>query len=251
MGCWHELCVVSGIYPGSRPGMLIAPFPGELKKVTETIAGEVEASGETNLGLSQLTFLVAEALKTTLPLENGGLTKNDHDVWWIPYDLFKWHGFDTSIAIGHFDENGEYKIDYSGEKRKIGPKNGNEIWPIPNGVGVEVRRVRKSNEYGGFDVVVVEDDNVNGWEREQTQRTDCCARFSPNFFVLEGCYRYLEEWLDPSVSPAVPTKTAHGLSLPLAGELYEIIHSRKRDRSKHFNSPVPVRSEWICFCQGI
>jgi len=55
---------------------------------------------------------------------------------------------------------------------------------------------------------------------------------SPNFFVLEGRYRYLEAWLDPSVPPQVPSQTAHGQSesLPPAGEFYEIIHSRKCDR---------------------
>jgi hypothetical protein len=234
MGCWDELCVVSGIRPGGGPKALI--YHGDLEEVASAIAEEVDASDETHLTLSQLRSIITEALTTTLPISEGGLSQHEDDVWWIPDGLLEWHGFDTSVAIGHFDEEGECPIDTSGEKRKLEQNDTDGFWPIPNGVCVEVRRVREGDS-GSFEVVVVEDGDAEGGEREEERFSQCTAAAygnSPNFFVLEGCYRYLEAWLDPSISPQVPSKTVHGQSLPLAGEFYELIHSQKRDRRKSF-----------------
>jgi hypothetical protein len=232
MGCWDELCVVSGIRPGGHPWALFSP--SDLEELSSTIANEVHVLTETHLDLSQLTSIVTEALTTFLPREAGGLSQYDGDVWWVPEGLFDWEGFDTSVAIGYFNEMGECPIDTSGEMRKVDQNEAGEFWPIPNGVGVEVRRVRQGDS-GSFDVVVIEDNNGKGGEWEEKRWSQCAAHVGiegPNFFVLEGCYRYLEMWLDPSVPLSVPSQAAHGQSLPLAGEFYEIIHSRMHARRK-------------------
>ncbi|KAF8903674.1 hypothetical protein CPB84DRAFT_1677885 [Gymnopilus junonius] len=47
-----------------------------------------------------------------------------------------------------------------------------------------------------------------------------------NFFLSEGCFHYLEAWLDFSSLP----KTQHDQYLSFAGELYEVLNSREEGR---------------------
>ncbi|KAH7928587.1 hypothetical protein BV22DRAFT_1058536 [Leucogyrophana mollusca] len=56
---------------------------------------------------------------------------------------------------------------------------------------------------------------------------------NPNFFVSEGCYRYLEAWVGIDGLPLRNAHVPHTRGLSFAGELYEIVNSRmeQRDRS--------------------
>ncbi|THU79772.1 hypothetical protein K435DRAFT_697119 [Dendrothele bispora CBS 962.96] len=94
------------------------------------------------------------------------------------------------------------------------------------GRGVELRRVRIPNGYGGFRIVVspLENSDVG----EITENTVCTSyRGSTNFFALEGPYRYLEAWIDrASLPPRSVAFPQDPVNMDFAGELYEIVNSR-------------------------
>jgi hypothetical protein len=149
-------------------------------------------------------------------------------VGWIPEGFGKWEGFNTCVAIGQFDESGyPGMIDRPGDPR-------DEDWIIPYGCEIEVRRVREGH-WQSFDTLVGDDSGVEGEEVECYYETHCVGA---NIWAHEGCYKYLEAWLNqPPSWPAVYSKTSSlGFSLP--GELYEIATSRKqpgRSTSPHSN----------------
>jgi len=95
----------------------------------------------------------------------------------------------------------------------------------PNGRDVVLRRVYSDLESACFNYVVTE-------AVKHEVESDCTAwRGNPNFFVLEGCYKYLEAWLDwdslPPRGMAFPGD-AEPMSIP--SEFYEIVNSQKQRR---------------------
>jgi len=79
-----------------------------------------------------------------------------------------------------------------------------------------------------------------GNEKMEKIRSECTPYDgNPNFFVLEGCYRYLEAWLDwdslPPRSVAFPNDAE---PMSIASELYEIVNSREEPRGQYFYENV-------------
>lgn len=210
MSVWDELCPLSGITSGDGPRSLVNV--DNQRQTAASIAAEIYAGHESDLALDELIEAISDALATTI-LDRNPLGYR----WWLQDTVYRWRGFSTAVAIGHFKgDMGVCPIDATDSK-------------VPSGVGVEVRRVRKS-EGGWFNTVVITE--KDGSEREEDQTSTCSAYSGgeslPNFFVLEGGWKYLEAWLDPSVSPSAKSQP-----LSLAGELYEIINSRVERRSTY------------------
>ena len=91
------------------------------------------------MNMSHLKSIIAEALTTKVPLEEGVLALHFHDCRRLLDGLLEWQGFDTSIAIGHFDENGKCAKDFASGVRKLGPNEAEDCsgWPVLHGIGVE------------------------------------------------------------------------------------------------------------------
>ncbi|EIW78300.1 hypothetical protein CONPUDRAFT_138635 [Coniophora puteana RWD-64-598 SS2] len=75
----------------------------------------------------------------------------------------------------------------------------------------------------------------NGETEERRERitSHTSARFpNPNFFVSEACYRYIEAWISWDALPVQNPDVQHTPSLDMAGELYEIVNSRTKQRDR-------------------
>ena len=210
----NELCLLSGLRPGGGPSHLLEDY--NMDRVVQEIAGEIKAISET----TPLDLL--SILRESLAL---AASYNLYDSIWEnekPPGLTEWSYFDISIAIGYFDgELGCCKA-YN-HNFKTGAAH------APGGRNVELRRVCSDVEGAWFEHVVAEA-SVVGCE----MRSDCRTFWgNPNFFVLEGCYRYLEAWLDrdglPPRSVAFPDDAE---PMSIASELYEIVNSREQPRCK-------------------
>lgn len=130
----------------------------------------------------------------------------------------------TCIGIGYWDEHGDFNA-----YRKI-----NKLSTVPDGREVDVIRLRDSDGHGGvFNTVVGLYIDASGKEKEDYREIDCDPTDSPCIFLCEHCYHYLEAWIDfnalPERSYVFPNESE---PLSFAGELYEVINSRKDKRSK-------------------
>lgn len=147
---------------------------------------------------------------------------------------------ETFVALGHWDDDGEFAF-YHGKGE------------IPDGTHVEMRRVRDADGYGGkFNTLLSNDndqedkeggheddddaqdegDSDDGEEEEgQFRNTNCDPVDSPCLFLCEHCYHYMRAWLDVDSLPDRRRAFPSGPEvLSFAGELYEIINSRKQQR---------------------
>jgi len=147
---------------------------------------------------------------------------------WQPNGLGDWAGFQTCIAVGYFHRDARKYYYGDGELGWHDLYNARFM----DGKDVEVFRVR-DGESGHFDTIVVtNEDGVTETDVPvDAQMAIFCSSMgtheNPNFFLSEGCYRYLEAWVDfqslPSRSLGFPSDPA---PMTFAGELYEIINSR-------------------------
>ncbi|KAH7910965.1 hypothetical protein BJ138DRAFT_1113617 [Hygrophoropsis aurantiaca] len=199
MGGYDQLCIVCGVSPMGGPTQFFLDHESSAIDMSEEIAKAIAPSNST-LTYEELLEIVHEAL----------LEAYDHD--WFADDLHRWPGFRTCIALGFFDdEDGAAELfpDELGKKTRF-----------PNGLKVQTRPVCDAGA-GGFGAVVGEEQNVythcTSWDRN-----------NPNFFVSEGCYHYLQAWIDMRNLPPPNSSQTPGLSF--AGELYEIVNSRKELR---------------------
>jgi hypothetical protein len=140
----------------------------------------------------------------------------------MPPGLGSWPHFDRAIAIGFFDYLGLCRPRYCDDEGNV---------HIPGGREVEVRRVHTNNEGGWFDYIVTE--SSNGSERWEKATSYCSPlQENPNFFVLEGCYKYLNAWLDwDGLTPRNVAFPNDVEPMSLASEFYEIVNSRAEIRS--------------------
>jgi hypothetical protein len=221
---WDELCVLSGIGPEGGPYRLFEK--SQLHEVVSAIATDIHklASIDTaspSISKSDLEYIIQKALPHPF---------QDH--------IRQWPGSQTCIAIGHFDRHGDFPKGWVTEKQT--EERTVENARILSGDDVQVRSVN-SWENGAFHVTVVR--LPNGELEQQQQRSDCNCRMHDsmsNFFVLEGCWMYLQAWLDVSSQPILSSHS--GKPLSLAGEFYEIINSRQEKRRCTYRSRTSVLS---------
>jgi len=230
---WEELCILSGIGPGGGPSCLLNE-----SKVDETASAMVyeiqnltlpgDATRSHGLTEHDLQHIVEEALTIA--------STDEDDFWnipgsvptWFPNHIIGWSGLQSCIAIGHFvGRNGECPKDWGTDN------NCGEWTPgsarIPLGDNVEVRIVEWYQGGGKFCTVIV---RLPDGEEDADEGSDCsCAMNNGigNVFVLEGCWIYLQAWLDVSLPPRL--SSCSGEPLSLAGEFYEIVNSRKEGRN--------------------
>lgn len=206
MGCWDELCLICGVC-GNGPRALL--HKSSIDEEAEAIAKDIIANEPHDKTPHELQEIIREGLVATGP---DDWTK---DTPWVPRGLGSYSEM-HDVAIGHFDpDTGECQL-----------KNNR----FPRGKGVEVLRVAGGIDSGTAEKVICEVDGKNV-EVERYLTVTSSAR-NPNFAVCGHCYHYLEVWLDWSSFP--PRSCAFPASrkpLRYAGELYEIVNSRKRRRS--------------------
>lgn len=210
----NELCLLSGLRPGGGPSHLLLP-DDDIDRVIKEMANEIKAISETTP--LDLLSILHESIALAASDDSGDDTWNSQK----PPGLTDWSYFDICIAIGYFDES-----DYGGCKACYHNRKTDAV-RAPGGRNVELRRVYSDMEDVCFDHVI-----MGGVHCEM--QSDCTTfRGNPNFFVLEGCYKYLEAWLDrdslPPRSVAFPDDAE---PMSIASELYEIINSRKHPRCK-------------------
>jgi hypothetical protein len=202
MGGQEVLCLLSGIGRGGGPRNLV--LQSDLHDVVNEMVDEIRATSITSL--PNLASILHDALV---------LAADGDDTTWMPHGLGKWPYFDACIAIGFFDQDGYY-IDYGDG---------------PNTREVEMRRVFTYNEGGFFDYVLT--DTQDSQILEEVPSNCWPWDDNPNFFVLEGCYIYLNAWLDRDNlshrSVAFPNDAE---PMSLASEFYEIVNTRAQPRSK-------------------
>jgi len=199
------------------------------------MADEIFVARKSIIGpsVAELTSIIAEALDTTSPPEPTSTTlfRDDYDsdsdsehistnVDWIPAGLGQWEGFNTCVAIGSFSERG-----YPGMIDRIGDPWDEETI-IPYGCDIEERRVREGHS-NSFDILVQDNSGGECDELEVYGETHCVGG---NIWAHEGCYKYLEAWLDRLSSWPMVRSCTSSLGFSLPGELYEIAISRTRSR---------------------
>jgi len=227
---WEELCVLSGIGPEGGPRYLL-----DKSKVDETasaMACEIQnltlADDATpSLTEHDLWHIVEEALTIATTGDDDDDYYRPGVPTWFSDHIISWPGRQRCIAIGHF-------VGWDGEcPQEWGTYNNFGEWTpgparIPLGDNVEVRIVDSYRNCGKFSTVVV---RLPDGEEDTDEKSDCnCATNNGigNVFVLEGCWIYLQAWLD--VSLPLSLSSCSGEPLSLAGEFYEIVNSRKERR---------------------
>jgi hypothetical protein len=218
---YDELCLLSGIRPGGGPRNLLSQ--NDLDRIVTEMTEEIKTISKSVP--SDLDSILRESLALAA---HQDVNHYNEENTWKPPGLTQWPSFDICIAIGYFDESGCCEALYHGE-------DGNPR--APGGHDVELRRVYTDQGSVWFDYVITGD---TGYEKKERIRSNCTVDSNnPNFFVLEGCYRYLEAWLDwdslPPRCVAFPDD-AEAMSIP--SEFYEIVNSREDPRGKHQNTSL-------------
>ncbi|KAI0040291.1 hypothetical protein FA95DRAFT_1503081 [Auriscalpium vulgare] len=154
-----------------------------------------------NLPSDEITAALVDALRLAVA-DKDNLTYSERPDWFPDGD---WPGFERSIAVGHFNEDGDAPF-------RRDPETG--VAHFPDGKEVQARLVGDGSS-GRFETQYVT--GADGEEQEVDRETATSGR--PNFAVHEGCYRCLEAWL------RVSGRSRNGLSF--AGEFYELVNSRK------------------------
>jgi hypothetical protein len=205
-----ELCLITGIRPGGGPRDLL--YSHGIERVVKDMVHEIKLL-VSDPKPSDLLTILEESLAVAI---------DEKDQSWKPPGLGNWTYFNTCIAIGYFDQHGHCETLYYGhafEPRALGGRD------------VECRRVYTDKDSVWFDYVVTGDPYYN---HKVESWSDCTTMDgNPNFFVLEGAYRYLEAWLDWESLP--PRKIAFpddAEPMSIASEFYEIVNTRKQPRSK-------------------
>ena len=206
----HELCLLLCLCLGGGPPYLLTSSD-DIDLVVEEMADEIKAILETTP--PDLLSIIQESL-TLAVFDNFGDRTWNHKK---PYGLAERSYFDVAIAIGHFDE------DPDGSCRVYYHNFQTGTICAPNRHNVELRRVYSDAESAYFNYVVME-------AAEYQTMTDCRAwGGNPNFFVLKGCYKYLEAWLcwDSLPPQGLPFPTNAAL-MSIPSEFYKIVNSQKQ-----------------------
>jgi hypothetical protein len=230
---WDELCVVSGISAGGSPYQLLPT--SVIDDVTAVMTSEIrrmplfDDQSETASTMTSTTFDLRSVINVALTV--AAATSHEEEFFsippWFSDHIARWRGAHRCIAIGHFNDREESPI--SDDRQSASSRL------IPIGDDVEVRIVPSESGAGGsFSEVVVPDTSEKDRERTGSDNSDCSVGDQGgigNVFVLEGCWIYLQAWLDHSTSSAAARISPHsGKPLSLASEFYEIVNSREKPR---------------------
>lgn len=204
------LCPISALNPCGGPNRL-TDTP-DLESTSVQIALEIMKDGQVSLDHDELTSIVSEALRLTLPPADS---PEIYDLApKLPEGISDWINF-TPIGIGYFDQIG-------GRCMSLRDENGQ----YPSGRNVEIRRLAEYDGYGYFNAVIEDD--------EEVPKQSCCSPLTDcSFFVLRGPLEYLRAWLNPALPPRVAFMDS-APSMTLEGELFEILNSRHHERGMSY-----------------
>ncbi|EKM51740.1 uncharacterized protein PHACADRAFT_262052 [Phanerochaete carnosa HHB-10118-sp] len=208
MGCWDELCLLCGVCCG--PAYLQVLSRRHVAEEAEAIAYEISS------GNVELVEIIKEAL---LSSDDG--TRRLGTRPWQPKGLARNGYADDFIAVGCFDD----------DNTGFAPIRDGKA---PRGEHVEVRKVDSIRSGRFTDIIVTRDGKrvTKSW----IHLSNCSARFPEsisNIWLHSRCYRYLENWLDwENLLPPSDASFSGRPPLSFASELYEIINSRKFQRSE-------------------
>lgn len=223
MGCWDELCLLCGV-GGGGPGGITGKY--SVEEDARKCASELVAT-QASMGMDEeeLYNIVLTALRTTVATSTVQIGNpswmpeglgSDAEVTADPKGYTTWR----DVAVGYFDKE-------SGE----GTALTREGRLAPDGKNTRVRQVVDCYA-ADYSSVVCRAIAPSGKEIEvQRQAPTRCSvvhGFSPNIALDERCYYYLKFWRDASSLPP----PADSRNLSFAGELYEIVNSRKKLRGE-------------------
>ncbi|PSR76742.1 hypothetical protein PHLCEN_2v8227 [Hermanssonia centrifuga] len=224
MGSWDELCILCGACPEGGPHDLL--HPEGIDDYARQLADEIDPYND------DLFDTIRNALKYSIP-QKTLLFRAE----WLPNGMgSRQYCSDVCVALGYFGKDeGTVPRDRDG---------------IPDGRNVQVRRVTDSSS-GDFERVLqetvvqnedvsagdesAEEDEVSGEESFEASKLDlysmcAVAHGSPNIWLHERCYHYMQSWIDWQSLPRFIALPSSGEELSFAGELYEIANSRKQTR---------------------
>jgi hypothetical protein len=217
-----ELCIICGINPSAGPLWILSL--SDLDQVAHDIASEIK-EGRNAEDYSKIQGIVRDALASSCSADAFRL---DYVAKWKPDGMADWFAFRRCVAIGHFDG------DLGGAKVLKDAQTGSVT--VPSGRGVEVRRVfyYMSDRFDHKLLDLEEDEYGELWDMEEEAMSRITVyEGNPNFFTSEGCYHYLQAWLDLNTMPprarAFPTDDT---PLTFGGEFYEVVNSRRAVRGK-------------------
>ncbi|KAF8155701.1 hypothetical protein B0H34DRAFT_506636 [Crassisporium funariophilum] len=206
MGHFDELCLICGISAIPPDGIWTDEFFGIEDLCEKLINYDPEILNDLKIDEDGLQDILHRAFNSD-PSDHPAF--DDTSVW-------SWPHFRDGIAIGqplHEEDD-----DISGK--------------IPDGVDVQTAIVR-GPECGGFEIVVLKGPVQDGAEPTEVMEervtytasnnysSDSREHGFGNFWVSEGCFHYLQAWIDFEGLP----RPSHSRPLSFAGELYEVVNS--------------------------
>lgn len=214
MGSWDELCILCGVAASGGPLCL---FPTrDLEDVAESIAQDIQDQEILpQLTSKEVEVVVRGCLDYIQTIHSQ--TRIFEKPAWVPDGTSE--GNRSCLAIGHFDREGNPII---------------QNHKVLDGTGVEVREVCHGS-CGSFN-----DDTKVMYEGELLlfRHLNCSVttKDNPNFFLCKHCFYYLMSWIPmhcilPGTLRVLPPSKQLTV---LAGELYEIVNSRKERRRKSY-----------------
>ena len=242
--CREELCIICGINPLAGPLWLL--LSSDVDGVTQDIVSEIEPiDGEHH---DELVNIVREALSSSCSaneLHLGYIPK------WRPAGVTEWFAFRRCVAIGSFDSASVSDYEDRDFGRAVVLHDANtEGFKIPSGKKVEVRCVDYySHPWFECHFMGLAEGAYGDVEEVEDCLTSQVSEYegNPNFFTSEGCYHYLQAWLDfdgmPPRSRAFP---AECVPLSFGGEFYEVVNSRYAVRVTFFPPPSRIISPDVC-----
>jgi hypothetical protein len=216
-----ELCVICGISPSGGPLWLL--LKNDLEQVSHDIASEITSTKD-GKEHDEMLDIVREALSSSFADDERQI---NYIPKWRPPGLTDWFAFQRCVAIGHFD--GEV-----GGATLLHDESTGSV-KVPSGKKAEARLVNYFSGGQWFDYKLnglAEDQygDIIEMEEELASRVTAYGHH-PNFFTSEGCYHYLQAWLDLERMP--PRTLAFPMEsdpLTFNGEFYEIVNSRHGGR---------------------
>ena len=217
---WDEVCVLCGITPVCGPTHIVLNH--KRNEVAEDIATEMGLNRLSNMQSGKIASLMMELLSATEP------------------DQYRYSGYPGCREMAYLGHQGDVlAAGYFGTSGGYNPCPHTGRTFHPTGDSVELRRVRDGDSCMFGEVV----EYVQG-ERVVTRRSTYCGSINAywlfNTFVHVNCYAYLQNWLNCPLSPRIGRL---GKPLELAGELYELVNSRR-------DPPVEAKGTLSCIDYG-
>lgn len=223
-----QLCIICGISPSAGPLWLL--FRDRLDKVTYDITSEITLARD-GKEYDEMLNIVREGLSSTFSNNERHL---GYIPEWKPAGVVDWFAFRRCVAIGHFD--GHFDGQFGGATLFQDENDGS--FKVPSGRNVEVRVVDSyRSRTGCFEnklIGLAEDEYGNVVEMQEEVTSHVTAYDgSPNFFTSEGCYHYLQAWLDlDGMPPRTRAFPMESTPITFGGEFYEIVNARHAVRGK-------------------